>query len=152
MYGVVFGAGPELAVFGVFGSLESLDDLCSHDAGQVWVFAIRLLSSSPAWVAEDIDIGCPDGEAVELLVFASIEHALIVLGAELGAGGVEDAVEEVGIEGCCHAHGLGEDGDVAHIGSAVEGFAPPEELLDAHARYGRALVEHEHGFLVEREA
>ena len=42
--------------------------------------------------------------------------------------------------------------DVAHVGSAVQGFAPPEKLLDVETWNGRALIEHQLRLLLQCEA
>ena len=86
---------------------------------------------------------------MELLVFTTTEHTVIVLCTEFGAGGIENSIEQVGIPRCGHGDWLGEHGDVAHVGGTVESFAPPEELLDAEPWNSWTLIEHELGFLFE---
>ena len=136
VHGVVLGAGPQFAVFAVFGALQTLHHHLAHHTGQIGVFAVGLLSASPARVAEDVDVGGPHAQRVEFLILSAIVHALVVLGAHLGAGGVKHAVEQIRVEGSCHTDGFGENGDVAHVGRAVQRFAPPVELLDAQTRDG----------------
>ena len=77
---------------------------------------------------------------------------MVVLGTELRAGHVEDLKEQIGVERCRHTHRLGEVGHIAHVCSSVQGLTPPEELLDTQSRYGRTLIEHQHGFLFQRQS
>ena len=92
MYGIVLGTGPEFTVFGIFRSLQSLDNLRSHDTGQIGILTIGFLSPAPSRVTEDIDIRRPYREAVELLVLAAIQHAVVILGTELGTRGIEHLI------------------------------------------------------------
>ena len=102
VHGVVLGTGEGLVVaaglrlsrnmHGVLGeALETADDGLPHAAGQVRVLAVGLLTTAPAGVAEDVDVGGPDGDALE-----GVERAgaggLVVLGTLLGADGIEDLI------------------------------------------------------------
>ena len=91
--GIVLSAGPQLAVLGALGALQAAHDLFAHDGGQVGVLAIGLLTTSPARVAEDVHVGGPHAEAVELLVLAAqVVHAVVVLCTEFGAGNVKHLI------------------------------------------------------------
>ena len=80
MHGKVLCAGPELAILGILWALQATHHLGAHDARQVGVFTVGLLSTPPTWVAEDVHVGRPHREAVELLVLATAPlHALVVL-------------------------------------------------------------------------
>ena len=151
VHGIMFRAGPEFAVAGVFWSLQATHHGRSHHRGKIRVFAVGLLSASPPWVTEDVHIGCPHREAVKLLILTAVEHAVVVLCAELCAGHVEHLVEQGVVERRGHTHGFGKHRHIAHVGGTVERFAPPEEFLDSHAGDSRTLVEHQQGFLLEGE-
>ena len=152
VHGIVLGTGPQLAVAGRLGALQSAHHLGAHDAGQVGVLAVGLLPTSPARVAEDVHVRRPHAQAVELLVLAAALHAVVILGTLLGAGDVEHLVEEVGIERRSHSHRFREDGHVVLVGGPVQGLAPPEELLDAQSRNGGRLVQHQLGLLLQRQS
>ena len=92
MDGIVLGAGPQLTILGIFRALQASYNLCAHHAGQIRVFTIGFLSPAPSRVAKDVDIRCPHGQAMELLVLATVQHAVIVLGTELGAGSIEHII------------------------------------------------------------
>ena len=88
---------------------------------------------------------------MELLVLAlQVVHAVIVLRTKLCRSHVEALVNHIRVERSSHGNRLREDGDVPHVGSAVQSFAPPKELFDAEPRNGRTFVEHQLGFLLER--
>ena len=73
-------------------ALKSGDNRESHTTGQIRVFAVCLLSPAPSRVAEDVHVRRPHRQAVELLVLATVEHALVILCTHLGAGGIEDII------------------------------------------------------------
>ena len=152
VHGIMLGAGPEFTVFGVFGTLQTTNHRTAHHTGQIGVLAVGLLASAPTRVAEDVHIGRPYRQTVEFLILTAIEHAVVVLGAELCARGIENAVEQVGVERRGHAHWFGKHRHVAHVGSAMERLAPPEELADAQTGDCRTLVEHQLCFLLDGES
>ena len=153
VYGIVFGTRPELAILRRLRSLQSAHHLCAHHGGQIGVFAIGLLATSPARVAEDVHVRCPYAQAVELLVFAlQVVHAVVILRTKLGAGHVEHPIHHVRVPRCRHCDGFGKHRYVSHVGGAVKGFAPPEEFLDAQSGNGGTLVEHQLRFLFERQS
>ena len=91
--GIVLGTGPELAILGILGTLQSAYHLSTHDACQIGVFTIGLLAASPSGVAEDVDIWRPNAEATHLHVLTlQVVHAVVVLGTELSTGNVEHLI------------------------------------------------------------
>ena len=93
VHGIVLGTSPEFTVFGILGPLQAAHDGIAHDGGKIRVFAIGLLSPAPSRIAEDVDIGCPDAQAVELLVLARAAiHTLVVLGTKLGRSHIEHLI------------------------------------------------------------
>ena len=66
MHGEVLGTGQELLIFfpqnlSVIGiALQTSDDGESHLRSEVGVFAVGLLTASPAGVTEDVDVGRPE--------------------------------------------------------------------------------------------
>ena len=75
----------------------------------------------------------------------------VPLGTHLIRGGIEDPIHQGVVEGCRHADRFWEDGDIAHIGYAMQCLTPPLESLDAQARDGRRIVEHQGCFLIQGE-
>jgi hypothetical protein len=108
--GEVLGRGVGAAVEGVV-ALDALNEGCAQRGGEKGIFAVGLLAASPAWVAEDVDVGGPEGEAG---VTRRIAIAMrIEFGASLGGDGFTDCVEQRGVPRGSEADGLGEDGGVA---------------------------------------
>src|SRR5690606_38624332 len=63
MYSIMFGTGVSLKVGRVI-TLQPLDCCKPKSGGQIWVFAVCLLSASPSGVAKDIDIWRPKRQSV----------------------------------------------------------------------------------------
>lgn len=59
MNGEVLGSGDGLQVLWIV-SLEPAHKGYRHSRGEKWIFAVRLLTSSPARIASDIDVGSPE--------------------------------------------------------------------------------------------
>ena len=66
MHGEVLGTCQQFAVLGIVGALQATHHGHAHPRRQVGVFAIGLLSAPPPWVTEDVDVGCPEREALIL--------------------------------------------------------------------------------------
>jgi len=152
VYGIVLGAGPEFAVTCRLGSLQTSHDSAAHHTCLPRVLAIGLLTTPPPRIAEDVDIGRPHRETVELLHVAAGAEPMVILCPHLVAGGREHAVEQVWIERRGHGDRLGIDGDAPEVGHAMQCLTPPIKLLDAQARDGGTLIEHELRFLVQGQS
>src|ERR1035441_2793479 len=61
-------------------ALQALHEFHTHATGEIWIFAISLLSTSPARIAKDVDVWRPDGESEENAVNI-VTHCLVVLSA-----------------------------------------------------------------------
>ncbi len=87
VYGVMLGAGGGFHKLAV--TLKPLNKCRTHFGGQVRVLAVGLLSSSPAGVTENIDVGRPEGktliDAVVTLFFSCVVFCTGFVG-----------------NGCCH--------------------------------------------------
>ena len=94
-------------------------------SGEKWVLAIGLLAASPAWIAENINVRRPDGEAAIPVRRAVGVDFGGVLSAKFRADGVGDVVHERLIERRGHANGLGKNGGDPRAGDAVKTFVPP---------------------------
>ena len=150
VYSIVLGTSPQLSVFRRFRTLQTLHHLCAHHTGQIRVLAIGFLSTPPSRVTENVHIGSPHRKAVKLLILTPIlNHTFIVLCTKFRACRVKHLEKQVGIPRRSHCNRFREHRHVAHIGSAMQGFAPPEELLDAQPRNGRTLVKHQLGLFLQ---
>ena len=71
VYGKVLGTSQQLTVFAdtqvftiIANTLQSTYYGQSHLRGQIGIFAVGLLSTSPARIAEDVDVGCPERQTL----------------------------------------------------------------------------------------
>src|SRR5436189_2638224 len=62
MHGIMLGAGHGEHILRIV-SLNALDVLDTNFAGQIGVFAERLLATAPARVAENVDVRGPEGDS-----------------------------------------------------------------------------------------
>ena len=153
VYGIVLGAGEEFAVFAhtevfavVAHTLQAAHHGEAHLRGEVGVFAVGLLAASPAGVTEDIDVRCPERQA---LVALDISRLFGLTGFYTGlvADSGEDLVQQGVVPRGCHGHRDGEDGGIAVAPDAVQGLVPPLELRDAESLDGGRCVHHQTHFL-----
>ena len=97
VHGKVLGTGVELHVFMPRRTLQAFHHCLAQARVHVGVFAVSLLSASPARVAEDVDVGRPERKT---LVFAHRAGLALrrVLGSRLVAYRRIDALEQHIIE------------------------------------------------------
>src|SRR5579875_551091 len=150
MDGVVFGGRDGLEIFRVV-ALHGLDEGHGHAAGEVGVLAIGLHAAAPAGVAEEVDVGRPEGEALVDVVFAAADE-FVIFGAGLIGNGCGDAGHEVGVPGSGDADGLGEHGGAAGAGDAVKRFVPPVIGGNAEPLDGGRIVHELGNFFFEGHA
>ena len=151
VYGIVLGAGPQLAVFAALRALQTTNHGTPHHRRQVGVLTIGLLTTTPPGVTEDVHIRSPYRQAIELLSTLILTGTLVILSAELCTRGVEHTLQQLRIERRSHTDRLRKHRHIAHVRSTMERLAPPEKLLDAKPLYGRTLVQHQHGLLLKRQ-
>ena len=87
------------------------------------IFAIRLLATSPTWIAKDIDIWGPDVEA-KIDAGSSGLARLAIFQTGLAGDGPAFVEDQVLIPGRSHTDGLRKDGCIAGTGEAMETLAP----------------------------
>ena len=79
MNGKVLGTCMRLVILRVV-ALHTEHHAQSHAGTEVRVLAVGFLSTSPAWVAEDVHVRCPYREAAHLHVLAAqVVHTVVVL-------------------------------------------------------------------------
>ena len=145
--GEVLGAGGGLQVIGVI-ALHTLDEADAETACQERVLAVSFVAASPAGIAEDVDVGSPDGQALEDVAVA-VGAAHIIFAAGLNADGVADLLHHVLVKGGGHADRLGEHGSGACAAYAVDALAPPVVSRDAQTLDGGGPAQHLADLLVQ---
>ena len=134
----VLGGGDDLEVPRVV-SLQALHEGDTQPAREIRVLPVRLLPPPPARVAEDVDVGRPEGEAL-VAAALPLAHELVVLGPGLVRDDAGHLVHERLVEGGGEADRLREDGGDAGPGHPVEALVPPLVGGHAQARDRRRLV------------
>src|SRR5579859_1766145 len=123
VYRVMFRRGYHAEIFRIL-PLQACHKRYTHAAGQERIFAIRLLSTPPARIAEDVDIRRPEVEAFHD-VAASSAHSLVVLRSGLSSNDDGHLMDGLVIKCGRQANGLGKYGSCTSIGNTMQGLAPP---------------------------
>src|SRR5690348_4657271 len=87
---VVLGSGNNFQILRIV-TLESFNKCHTETAGEVWIFSVSLLTSSPAWVAKDIDVWLPKRKTVKPVV-VTMSLCFVVLRPRLVGDHRGDAV------------------------------------------------------------
>jgi len=132
-------------------ALEPGDERYTETAGEKGIFAVSFLAASPARIAEDVDVGRPEGETV-IAASVVVGHGVIVFAARFSGDNVGDTMKEVGIPGGREADGLRENSGGASTGDPVKAFVPPVVGGDLEARDRRGHVLHLGDFFLGGEA
>ncbi len=150
VYGIVLGRGNGLEIF-VVVSLKSFYKRYAQCGCQIGILSIRFLSPAPPGVAKDVDVGCPEGQSI-VLVLAPGAQGLMILGPCFVGDYFCRAKHGVCIERGRHTNSLGKDRGNARSGNAMQAFVPPIVGWNSKAVDGRGVVHHLADFLFQRHA
>ena len=151
MHGKMLGAGVGFQIGCILRSLQAADHRHPHPARQIGVFPIGFHPASPARVAEDVDVRCPERQPLVPAGFTvGQRHAM--LHARLVAYSRKHLIQKVIVERCRHADGLRKDRRATVARNPVQGFVPPVVGRDAQPFDGCAPVGHQRGFFFQRQA
>src|SRR5207249_7964439 len=129
-------------------ALEPADERHGQPPGEVGVFAVGLLAASPARVAEQVDVGRPDGEALIALVLAPA-HVVLMFRTKLVGDDGGHAEYEARVPRRGEADGLRKHGGEPRARDAVEPLVPHVVLGDPQTLVRRRAVHHLGDFLLE---
>ncbi len=115
----VLGAGRGFEIARII-PLQARHERRGHLPRQERIFAPGLLTATPARVAEDIDVGRPEGQALIPARLPLAAQRRVVLGTGLVPDGAADAADQGGIPGGGQADGLGKYRRAPVAGHAVE--------------------------------
>ena len=146
------GGGDERIAHIVLGPrmLQAFHAGAAHQGGEAGVLAVGLHAASPAGVAEDVDVGGEEGEALVVAGAAGVLRHVVFVARFVGDEG-EHEFHARGVEGGGEGYGHGIDGGQAGASHAVQRLVPPAVGGKAHMRDGWILVHHEGELLFERE-
>ena len=136
VHGKVLGAGSGLDILAV--ALHAFDKAHAQAGGQVGILAIGFMAAAPAGIAEDVDVGAPQGQAL-VDVPVALGGLAVVLGAGFGGNNLRHLAVEILVKNGRHTDGLGEHRGRAGTGHAVERFVPPVVGRHAQAGNGRRV-------------
>ena len=141
----------ELVVFLISIALETVHHRAAHHCHEVWVLSICLLSTSPSWVAKNVDVRSPYSKSV-ILDRTLSGTRLVELDALLCGCNFEYILKKVLVPAGSHTDSLWEHCRQTVSGRSVERLVPPVILLDAELRDSRAIVTHKRHFLFEGQS
>ena len=147
MNSVMLRRGHHLQVFGIV-ALQTANELDRHAGGEVWILAIGLHAAAPARIAEEVDVGSPEGQPLVNAALAAA-HEFVVFGARFVGDGRGHAKHQVGIPGGGYADGFGKDGGAAGTCHAMQALVPPVVGWNAQAVDGRRSAQQLRSFLFE---
>ncbi len=146
----VLRGGVDLAILRIV-TLQALHEGDAHSRSEPGIFAVGFLSATPARIAEDIDVGRPERQAlIALAQTATLE--LMMLGARLIADGGRDLEHHLVIERRGEADGLRKHGRRAGASDAVQRFVPPFVFRHIEPRNGRRVVAQLRDLFLQRHA
>ena len=141
----------KLVVFRIRGTLEAVHHRASHHCHKVWILSICLLSTSPSWVTEDVDVGSPYCKSM-ILDRTFTCTGLVELDPLLSGCYFKDILEKIVIPAGSHTDSLREDRGKTISGRSVKCLVPPVILLDAEFRDCGALIVHERHLLFKSKS
>ncbi len=133
-------------------ALKPGDEGNAHARGEIGVLAIGLLAPAPARIAEDVDVGRPEIEALEDAVLVRRAPKDVVFHSRLGADGDRHLVDQRRIESGGEADRFGEYGRITVARHTVQRLAPPIVRRDAQAWNRASLVDELGRLLRQRHA
>jgi len=138
----MFGTSQCLNIFGIV-ALQTTNESNPHLRRQKWVFAVGFLAAAPARVADEVDVGSVETDALVHhgvpVVCASV---VIEVGAGFGGDDVRLLVDQRRVPRCRHADDLREDrGDAIARDHAMNTFISITVSRDAQARDGCGVRE-----------
>ena len=155
VYGIVLGTGMRLVIGLPIQRdrfLHTQDGLYTQHGIQIGILTTGLLTASPTWITEDVDIRTPEGQ---FRITRIVRHTLryveqlriimvgtVPVGTSLIADLREDVEHQLLAEGCCQTNGLWIDG-IATLTHTMTGLAPPVVRWDTETVDGDTLVHHQ---------
>src|SRR5262249_59389091 len=122
-------------------TLKTFYELNTHSRGQIRIFAIGLLTSSPSRISEDVDIGTPECQSFVSSVIA-LTNRVVILCARFGGDHIRNAMHQISIPGSSESAGLREAGRDTSARDPVEAFIPPIESRDVQPWNRRGRIHH----------
>src|SRR5690606_1004213 len=136
----VLGSGVQLAIFRVV-TLQTFHKFDAHKRGEKWIFTIGFLTSTPARVAKNIDIGRPKCQPLIALTQAP-ESKFMVLCARFITDDCRYFAHQFFIETGSKPDGLRKNSCGARARDTVQRLVPPFVSWDIQTRDSWSIVHH----------
>ncbi len=127
MHREVLGGSNRLPVFRVI-ALQPGHKRDTETRSQIGIFAVRFLTSPPARIAKNIDVGRPHGKSAIPVAGLIVMQGCVVFGAELGADHIADLMQQRLVKGCGHPDRLRKDRGDTSARHPVQALVPPVVL------------------------
>ena len=138
MNGEVLGAAGGFQVVGVV-PLQPFHKGHAQPGRQAGIFAVGLLTASPARIPEQVHIGAPEGQSL-VNVMVAVFLGFVVLGPSLGGDHVRDALHQFFVKAGRQTDGLWEHRRQPRPGHAVKRLIPPVIAGDPKPLNGRGGI------------
>ena len=131
-------------------ALQAADESDRQLPGEVGILAVGFHATSPAGVAENVDVRRPDRQPFITPMVAAGSTGQVELGTRLGRGHRADLFQKLAVPGRRQPDGLRKHRRVAAAGDAVQTLVPPLVGRHAQARNRRSGVHRLRDFLLAR--
>ena len=145
----VLGTGVGLEHGRVHRPLQAPDHRHTQLSGEIGILTIGFHTTAPAGVAENIDIGCPEGKSLILAHVAGLKR-LVFLYAGFVTYGRKHLIQQRFVEGGGHSDGHRKYRCLSVAGHPVQGFVPPVVCRNAKGLHRCRGMLHKGRFFFQR--
>ena len=119
--------------------MKPLNICHAQSRSQHRILPVGLMSPSPARIAEDIDIGSPEGQSlINIMIFMLLR--LLILGATLHCDRLTDLLQQLRIKGCSQTDRLWKHGRPAGSCHSMQRLIPPIIRRNSQSRDRRSII------------
>ncbi len=147
---VMFGGGDGLQILRIV-ALQAVDEVHGHLARQVGILAVGFHAASPPRIAEQVDVGSPEGQALVDIALAAADE-FVILGAGLVADRGGHPQGQVRIPGGGQADRLRKNRGASGARHPVQALVPPVVGRNSEPLDGRRIVHELGDFFLQRHA
>ena len=149
---IVLGTCHRFQVIGI-RTLQATYNGRTHLGCQIGILTIGLLSTSPSWIAEDVDVRCPIGQAAVDLTRLATLQVFVKERTSLRRGDVAHLLQSLRIERSRHTDGLRKDCYLLFRTSyPMQRLVPPVIGRNTQPGHSGCLMFHQLNLLLQRQA
>ena len=147
--GVMLSAGVRFEIFRVV-ALQAFDHCHAHATSEIRVFAIGFHATTPARVAEDVNVWRPERQPLVAMIFL-VRLIAVILCASLVAHHRKSFEQRLVVESCSHGNCLRENRCASGASNAMQRFVPPVVRRNTQPFDCGGAVHHLSDLFFERE-